>query len=200
MLENDGILESLLFEWENLNSINHQKLEQSSKSKPNHQIQQQWSMVMIRDSLPQSELAIFPPINHENLHHQIQQQQHNPVSESPLLPPSAAVGVIQSTVVDRGIGDWLGTWLQISRAKIVSLAGYLGYENGTIGRAFRSFRGVIDVAVVVLLWWFCKRIRRRRCGEESVGRLKRIVKEKDEKIVGLLTQIAEMKASIGSTS
>ncbi|GMJ05774.1 hypothetical protein HRI_004246600 [Hibiscus trionum] len=191
MLENDGLSESLLFEWDNLNSINHQNPEKSSKSKPNPQIKQQWSMVMIRDSLPRSDLAIFPPINHENLHHQ------NPLSESPLLPPSAAASVIQSSVVDRGIGDWLGIWLQISRAKIVSLAGYLGYENGTIGRAFRSFRGVVNVAAVLILWWFCKRIRR---GEGSVERLKRTIKEKDEKIVGLLNQIAEMKACIGSTS
>ncbi|KAE8670796.1 Protein NEN4 [Hibiscus syriacus] len=103
-----------------------------------------------------------------------------PVSESlPLPSPAALAGVIQSSV-DRGIGYWLGTWLQISRAKILSLAGYFGYENGTIGRTFRSFRGVVDVAVVVLVWWFCKRIRRWRRGEESVERLKRIIKEKDE--------------------
>ncbi|MBA0773063.1 hypothetical protein Gotri_008365 [Gossypium trilobum] len=201
-------------------------------------------MVMIRDSLPQSDLSIFPPINHENLHYQIQQQQQNPVSEPSLLPPSGAGDVIQSSG-DHGFGVWLGTLLQIVRAKIVTLACYFSYENGTIGRAFRSFRGIADVALLVLLWWLCKRIRRRRCGEESMERLKTIIKEKDEvryllkclsefkptnfspiklgqyyfglqslvgnafwiqcmlivqKIVGLLNQIAQMNARMGSKS
>ncbi|KAH1074572.1 hypothetical protein J1N35_026900 [Gossypium stocksii] len=192
MVETDGILESLLFEWENFNSI-------ASKSEPSQPIKRPRSMVMIRDSLPQSDLSIFPPINHENLRYQIQQQQQNPVSEPSLLPPSGAGDVIQSSG-DHGFGVWLGTLLQIVRAKIVTLACYFGYENGTIGRAFRSFRGIADMALLVLLWWLCKRIRRRRCGEESVERLKTIIKEKDEKIVGLLNQVAQMNASMGSKS
>ncbi|KAL1068522.1 hypothetical protein V6Z11_D12G203600 [Gossypium hirsutum] len=95
MVETDGILESLLFEWENFNSI-------ASKSEPSQLIKQPRSMVMIRDSLPQSDLSIFPPINHENLHYQIQQQQQNPVSEPSLLPPSGAGDVIQSSVMKTG--------------------------------------------------------------------------------------------------
>ncbi|XWS51161.1 hypothetical protein CRYUN_Cryun12cG0153600 [Craigia yunnanensis] len=193
MLENDRILESLLFEWEKFHSINHQKQKQSSKPKPNHQIKQQWSMVMIRDSLPHNDFSVFPPVNHENLHHQIQQQQQQqqPPFKSTILPPSDASDVIPSSA-DRGIGEWLGIGLQILRAKIVSLACYFGYKNGTIGRAFRSFQGVIGVAAVVLLWSLCKRIRRRRCRKESMERLKMIIKEKDERIVGLLNQIAQM--------
>lgn len=66
------------------------------------------------------------------------------------------------------------------RAKIVSLAGYFGFRNETIGRAFRSFGGVINVAAVVLLWWLWKRVWRRRCRKESAERLKMIIKEKDE--------------------
>ncbi|KAK8574923.1 hypothetical protein V6N12_062600 [Hibiscus sabdariffa] len=58
-----------------------------------------------------------------------------------------------------------------------------------IGRTFRSFRGIIDLATVVLLWWLCKRTWRRK---ESAERLRMIIKEKDEKIVGLLNQIDEM--------
>ncbi|XVF11881.1 hypothetical protein REPUB_Repub08aG0065700 [Reevesia pubescens] len=193
MVENDRILEGLLLEWEKFHSINNHKQKQSSKPKPNHQIKQQWSMVMIRDSLPNSDFSVFPPINHENLHHQIQQQQqqHNPPCKSPLLPPSDASDVIPSSAV-RGIGEWLTIGLQILRAKIVSLACYFGYEKGMIGRAFRSVRGVIGVAAVVLLCWLCKRVRRRKCRKESVEHLRMIIKEKDEKIAGLLNQIAQM--------
>ncbi|XVE56891.1 hypothetical protein DITRI_Ditri04bG0046800 [Diplodiscus trichospermus] len=194
MLENDRILESLLFEWEKFHSINHHKQNQSPKEKPNHQIKQQWSMVVIKDSLSHSDLSVFPPINHENLHHQIQQQQqqkHNPPSTSTLLLPSDASDVIPSSP-DRRIGEWLRIGFAILRAKIVSLACYFGYKNGSIGMTFRSFRGVIDLAAAVLFWWFCKRLWRRRCRKESVEQLKMIIKEKDEKIVGLLNQIAEM--------
>ncbi|XVF50077.1 hypothetical protein PTKIN_Ptkin04bG0065500 [Pterospermum kingtungense] len=187
MVENDRILEGLLFEWENFHSINQQK------SKSNYQIKQQWSMVVIRDSLPHSDHSVFPPINHENLHHQIQQQpqQHNPLSVSTLSPPSDSAGVTPSSTA-RGIGEWLGIGIQILRAKIVSLACYFGFRNGTIGRAFPSFRGIINVAAVVLLWWLCKRVRWRSRRKESVEQLKMIIKEKDEKIVGLLNQIAQM--------
>ncbi|XWS37323.1 hypothetical protein CRYUN_Cryun19dG0033100 [Craigia yunnanensis] len=167
MLENDRILEGLLFEWEKFHSINHHKQKQSSNPKTNHQIKQQWSLVMIRDSLPHNDFSIFPPINHENLHHQIQQQkqQQHPPSKSTLLPPSDASDVISSST-DRGIGKWLGIRLQILRAKIVSLACYFGCKNGIIGRAFRSLRGIIGVAAVVLLWSLCKRIWKRRCRKE----------------------------------
>ncbi|XVF09023.1 hypothetical protein REPUB_Repub07fG0054800 [Reevesia pubescens] len=194
MLENDKILEGLLLEWEKFHSINYPKKKKSSKPKPNHQImQQQWSMVMIRDSLPHSDLSVFPPINHENLHHQIQQQQqqHNPASKSTLSPPSDASDVISSSA-DRGIGEWLGIGLQILRAKIDGLACYFGYKNGKIGRVFLSICGVFSVAAMVLFWWLCKRVRRRRSRKESVELLKMIIKEKDEKIVGLLNQIAQM--------
>ena len=183
MLENDRILEGLLFEWEKFHSINHHKQKQSSKPKPNHQIKQQWSMVMIRDSLPHNDFSVFPPINHENLHHQIQQQQQQqqqqPPFKSTVLPPSDAGDVIPSSA-DRGIGEWLGIGLQILRAKIASLACYFSYKNGTIGRAFRSFRGVIGVAAVLLLWSLCKRVRRRQCRKDSKEQLKMIIKEKDE--------------------
>ncbi|OMP06521.1 putative kinase [Corchorus capsularis] len=189
MVENNRILEGLLLEWENFHSINQK---QSSKQKPNHQMKQQWSMVMIRDSLPQNDLSVFPPINHENLHRQNQQQQqHNPPPKSTLSPPSDARDITPS-VAGRGIGDWLGTGLEILRAKIVSLACYFGYKDGKFGRAFGSFGRVIGVAAVVLLWWLCKRVRRRRCREENVEQLKMIIKEKDERIRGLLSQIAEM--------
>ncbi|XP_022768798.1 uncharacterized protein LOC111312620 [Durio zibethinus] len=193
MVEYDRILEGLLFEWEKFHSINQHKEKQSSKPKSNHQIKEQWSMVMIRDSVSHNDLSVFPPINHENLHHQIQEQQQQqiPPIKSTLLPPSDASDVVPSST-DRGIGEWLGIGLQILRAKIVSLACYFGYRNGTIGRAFLSVRGVIGVAAVVLLWSFCKRVRRRQRRKESMLQLKTIIKEKDEKIAGLLNQIAQM--------
>ncbi|KAK8493209.1 hypothetical protein V6N13_021455 [Hibiscus sabdariffa] len=191
MVENNRILESLLFEWENYHSVDHRKQKQPPQTKPNSQIKQQWSMVMIRDSVPHSDLSVFPPANHENLHRQIQQPQQNPPSDLTLLPPPDAGDVVSSSG-GRGIGRWLGVGVGILRAKIVGLACYFGYKNGTIGRAFRSFRGVIDLATVVLLWWLCKRIWRLRRRKESAERLRMIIKEKDEKIVGLLNQIAEM--------
>ncbi|GMI67387.1 hypothetical protein like AT5G61360 [Hibiscus trionum] len=191
MVENNRILESLLFEWENFHSIDHHKQKQSRQTKPNHQIKQQWSMVMIRDSVSHSDLSVFPPVDHENLHRQIQQPQQNPPSDLTLLPPSESSDV-DSSPGGRGIGEWLGIGVGILRAKIVGLACYFGYKNGTIGKAFRSFRGVIDLATVVLVWWLCKRIWRLRRRKESAQMLRTIIKEKDEKIVGLLNQIAEM--------
>ncbi|XP_039058086.1 uncharacterized protein LOC120201572 [Hibiscus syriacus] len=191
MVENNRILESLLFEWENFHSIDHHKQKQSPEAKPNRQIKQQWSMVMIRDSVSRSDLSVFPPVDHENLHRQIEQPLRDPPSDSTLHPPPDAGRVVSSSC-GRGIGEWLGIGAGILRAKIVGLGSYFGYRDGTIGKAFRSFRGVIDFATMVLLWWLCKRIWRMRRRKESVARLRMIIKEKDEKIVGLLNQIAEM--------
>ncbi|KAK6276186.1 PREDICTED: uncharacterized protein LOC18604754 [Theobroma cacao] len=185
MLENDRILEGFLFGWEKFHSINHK---QPSKPKPNPQIKQQWSMVMIRDSLPHDDLSIFPPVDHENLPNQIQQQ-HNPPSSSTLSPPRPGASEVIPASAGGGIGEWLGIGLEILRAKMVSIACYFGYKNGTMGRAFGSLGRVIGVAVAAVLWWLC---RRRTCRKESVEQLKRSIKEKDEKIRGLLNQIAEM--------
>lgn len=145
-------------------------------------------MVMIRDSLPHDDLSIFPPVDHENLPNQIQQQ-HNPPSSSTLSPPRPDASEVIPASAGGGIGEWLGIGLEILRAKMVSIACYFGYKNGTMGRAFGSLGRVIGVAVAAVLWWLC---RRRTCRKESVEQLKRSIKEKDEKIRGLLNQIAEM--------
>lgn len=86
---------------------------------------------------------------------------------------------------------WLDFGLEILRAKIMGV--YSWFCNNGDGRGvFCSFGPVAGVAVLVLWWWFFRRIKRGRRTRESVGHLKLIIKEKDEKISKLLHQIAQM--------
>lgn len=156
----------------------------------------QWSMVKIRDSLhPQFnkindfDFSIFPPTNHENLHipsdqdqEHHQQQPKDPSSKPPSQPlflQPSDLSTQQLTWCSReGFIGWLGFGFEVLRAKICSMISLFG-QNGATRGAFWSAAGM---AVFVIWWWFCRRVRQRRrlSGRESVENLKVIIREKDE--------------------
>lgn len=182
MLQDDEIVGSLL---EQIHSITHPK---------------QLSLITIRGSLESpknDDVSVFPPVNHENLQipshptrDQRKQQDPSTKSSSSLSLPPSDFSADSSKEVKLVIG-WLDFGLEILRAKIMSAYSWF-CNDGESRRVFDSFGPVAGVAVLVLWWWLCRRIKRGRRARESVEHLKLIIKEKDEKISKLLHQIAQM--------
>lgn len=83
---------------------------------------------------------------------------------------------------------WLDFGLEILRAKIMGAYSWF-CNNGESRRVFDSFGPVAGVAVLVLWWWLCRRIKRGRKARESVEHLKLIIKEKDEVCFLFLCQV-----------
>ncbi|KAL5815829.1 hypothetical protein ACOSQ3_024207 [Xanthoceras sorbifolium] len=190
MIQDDVMMFGGFF-FEQIHPINHLH----TLDQPHKEPSKRWSMVTIRDSLhsySNSDCSIFPPINHENLHIQEQHKHQNPSSNSSsplsLSPLSDLNTQALPSSSKEVISGWLDFGLEALRAKIFSLFG----NNGAIRRVFGSFGSAAGVAVLVMLWWLCRRIRRRRSQRECVEYLKLIIKQKDEKITQLLHQIVQM--------
>ncbi|XP_031255927.1 uncharacterized protein LOC116113907 [Pistacia vera] len=155
-------------------------------------------MVTIRHShsLPNpkndTESCIFPPVNHENLQilsHNNNQQQH-PSSKSSPPRPSLSLSPCDLSS-EKVVNGWLDYGLEVLRTKICSFISLIGNKDGASKGAFWTFGRVAGIAVVVMWWWWwlCRRRRKQR---ERVEHLQLIIKEKDEKILQLLRQIAQM--------
>lgn len=174
-------------DWESLHS-NHYYSSPSSSSSPNL-------------SPPQitphhHDLAIFPPVNHEGL--------PIPPPPPPPPPPYAPLSLSNSDP-DSGSSSppplrnhshfvkWFDFALHLWNSKLLSAITHLRSRG-----FFSSLRPMTATAsFLVFLWFWVYRLRRWRrkrwCGgEESVEQLKRVIKEKDEKIIQLLEQIAQM--------
>ncbi|GKV34871.1 hypothetical protein SLEP1_g43210 [Rubroshorea leprosula] len=181
MVENGMILEGLS-QWEQIQSSKSQEVTQSK----------QWSMVVIRDSLRRNDLSVFPPANHENLPISAQQNQKEQIPSSKSTHPSPCesdVSEVCPVPSDRGFTRWVAVALRALRATVISIPSLLGLARG----AFWSFHRVAGMATVVLIWWLRMRARRQRWQHrESIDHLKTIIREKDEKIIQLLHQIAQM--------
>lgn len=179
-----------------------------SSSKSENQLQEQsqqqkWSMVVIRDCLPNhdDDLSIFPPIHHENLHVLSSssssssssslwctQTQHSPSPSYPTFLFAAPdsdhdpqFSSIPSDSMVPVVGDGVNGWWNVLRLKMLNIVSwFLGCKRGRSRRTFWSSYPAIGVAALVLWWWVCARVRRRRRKRESVDRLKLMIKEKDE--------------------
>lgn len=173
-----------------------------------------WSMVSIKD--PQDSSLIFPPINHENLN-TIQLNKFHPASFM-LYPPSSSPtsSSLSTSSVDndvessdstltmdpsssdenlkelgpglrisslRGTGQWINFWLGVLYRKV--RVGFLSFQSSSWARCL----GPIAVMMGFLYIRFRKRLRRP---DESSVQLRRLIREKDERINQLLHQIAQM--------
>ncbi|XP_009338851.2 uncharacterized protein LOC103931152 [Pyrus x bretschneideri] len=164
----------------------------------------EWSMVAIRDTpSPNTDSSVFPPINHENLHHPSQPDRKHPDPlSSPSLSSSSSPSLSSFSPSDsdesgplsplpfdtlvRKPGEfttWVGIGFGLLRSKVSAMASSSGFDKVW---SFASGAGM--AAVVFVLWSLFLRAWQRRYRND----LKLIRKEKDEKINKLLHQIAQM--------
>ncbi|PON68932.1 hypothetical protein PanWU01x14_092490 [Parasponia andersonii] len=173
------------------------------------------TMVLIRDSLPNNDFSVFPPINHENL--LSKEEQHHPFPQTPPAPPSLSFSPSSSSSLsssssfspsDSDASDpesplasdsrlkrsaeenwWVAIGFEVLRSKLRRFASSAFGGNGAFRwKAWSFASGAGIAAVVVMLWSLCMWARLQRRQES----LRLIVKEKDEKINKLLHQIAQM--------
>ncbi|KAH9618861.1 hypothetical protein KSS87_006251 [Heliosperma pusillum] len=148
------------------------------------------------------DFSIFPPINHEDLPvNHAPPLPHSPPhappsfgsndlksSSSPPLPPKCRKNLTQ-------LIKWFDFALHFWNSKLVSFL-----TRFHVHGVFSSFCSVVATASFLgFVWcWLSPRWRMKRMvvsgggGGDSVEQLKALVKAKDEKIIQLLEQIAEM--------
>ncbi|CAK7322816.1 unnamed protein product [Dovyalis caffra] len=138
------------------------------------------------------DFSIFPPSNHENLKIHLNDDHPAPPSSnlSPLQSQSSHLNPPPSPSSVSQLPRWWIFTLQILRSKMASIGSYFGCIDGK-GRAFWS-SGNVGLAVMVVVWWLCVRVRRHWRRKQTVGRLLQFIGEKDKKIIQLLNQIAQM--------
>ncbi|KNA18730.1 hypothetical protein SOVF_068080 isoform B [Spinacia oleracea] len=141
-------------------------------------------------------LAIFPPINHEGLpipplpppHAPLSLSNCNSDTDSPSSSPSPPPPKPQNSQLIK----WFDFALHLWNFKLRSSLNQLRSRG-----LFSSILPVATTASVLAVLWFWVRRRRRQPlrrhgGTESIEHLKLVIKEKDEKIIQLLEQIALM--------
>ncbi|KAL1215072.1 hypothetical protein V5N11_007650 [Cardamine amara subsp. amara] len=173
------------------------------------------SMVSIREStdFAKDDLAIFPPINHENLYinrFKSPSESSSPSSSSSRLSDSSSSSSSLSpsdsdeqfefyrkpsdTVAKSSRWksileiDIVQGWWKLLLARVLSKFHNLVSRNSlcSFSKTLRSFYSVI----VIVIWWWKRNRNRRRKGE--LAHLRDTIKEKDERIAQLLHQIAQM--------
>lgn len=192
-----------VFDCENLPPLNSY---QSSSSSQQRKIEfKEWSMVVIRDSLPNDDFSVFPPSNHENLQPPSieEDERGSPVSfqsdstSSSLRSSQSSSSFSSFSYSDDEISHpqspkpsdcqirksmaasrWLLFGVQILRSRITAMASTI-WPNGARRTAFWLFSSAGRIGLVVTLWWLYKRARQRRL-HRSTEQLKMLIKEKDE--------------------
>ncbi|KAE9602196.1 hypothetical protein Lal_00049531 [Lupinus albus] len=161
------------------------------------------SMVMIRDS---NDYSVFPPNNHENLqifsqNHSIPESTSSPSSSSSFssfsLSDSDSLSPFNSQL-RRGADfvAWMSVGLQILRFKFYAIIS--SFRNSASERRVVSSIGVpagvviMSCWIMMRLWWWVSKLRKKRSFKQNEIRLMNIIKEKDEIIAKLLHQIAQM--------
>lgn len=175
--------------------------EQSHLSDPQNTCFKHWSMVVIRDTLPNNDCSVFPPINHENLNHHEEQDRPLSPSLSSSSSPSSSSSLSSSSSFSHSDTDssdpespgpsdtqvletvgkanlWLSIDFEVLRSKLLAFASSFGYNGGGIRGRIQSFCSTAGiVATAVMFWSLYMRGRHRRRSREN---LMLLVKEKDE--------------------
>lgn len=167
----------------------------------------EWSMVVIRDSLPRNDFAVFPPSNHENLQPPSNEEDErgSPVSFQSNSPSTSFRSSQSSSSFSSfsfsddesshsqsqspkpsdcqirksmAASRWMVYGIQILRARIAAMASTI-WSNTARRTAFWLFSPAGRIGLVVSLWWLYKRARQRRLRQSS-EQLRMIIKEKDE--------------------
>ncbi|CAL1381522.1 unnamed protein product [Linum trigynum] len=126
---------------------------------------------------------LYPPSNSSpSSSEQFDSDPDGSFPQSPLSYCSSEVDLPPSPLPDSAAPRWWGVALQIIRTKFCSCK-----VVWTIGNV-----GLTVAAASVMWWWLRERRRRSLQRSNSVGRLLQITREKDEKIVELLNQIAQL--------
>ncbi|XP_057952467.1 uncharacterized protein LOC131146726 [Malania oleifera] len=209
-MEDEGVHEH--FEgWEQLRRSPHVRSRSPALSKER-------VMVVIGDSLSR-DCSVFPPINHEGLFASSEccPDQNSPPSSLPPPPPKPTVSpsspVASFSMLDANgvdprsslcdsrrvrlnaeVSGWLNFGLELLRSKILGVASSLRYFAAFRGAIwlFASTAGTVTAAFLWFLYLMARRRHRRVAREECVDHLIALIKEKDEKIIQLLHQIAQM--------
>ncbi|PON70359.1 hypothetical protein TorRG33x02_257250 [Trema orientale] len=177
------------------------------------------TMVLIRDSLPNNDFSVFPPINHENL--LSKEEQQDPFPQTPPAPPSLSFSPSSSSSLSSSLSSsssfspsdsdasdpesplasdsrlkisaeenwWVAFGFEVLRSKLRRFASSAFGGNGAFRWKAWSFTSGAGIAAVVVMLWSLFMRARLRRRQES---LRLIIKEKDEKINKLLHQIAQM--------
>ncbi|CAH8280436.1 unnamed protein product [Arabidopsis lyrata] len=183
----------------------------------------QFPMVFVREStdFAKDDLAIFPPINHENLYidgfdkdREYPSESSSPssssrLSDSSLSPsdsdeqfqfcrkshsqPSEAVGKSRwKSIIEI---DIIQVWWKILLARVMPKFQNLVtcFSRNSLCSFSKTLRSFYPVMVIVLWWWMRNRTRRRhQKGEIIAAHFRDTIKERDERIAQLLHQITQM--------
>ncbi|AED97458.1 unnamed protein product [Arabidopsis thaliana] len=180
----------------------------------------QFPMVFVREStcFAKDDLAIFPPINHENLYvnglespsvSSSSSSSSSRLSDSSFSPsdsdeqfqfsrkshsqPSEDVGKSPwKSVIEI---DIIQGWWKILLARVMSNFQNLVtcFSRNSLCSFSKTLRSFYSVMVIFLWWWKRNRTRRRlEKGEIIAAHLRDTIKERDERIAQLLHQITQM--------
>lgn len=158
-------------------------------------------MVVIKSS-PSHDCCVFPPINHEGLHNPSQYNHQNQVTPEPSSSfspsddtadcPSSFLPPCSRFRLHHNFSWWFGIGFEVLRSKVIGIVSSV--QNSAASRGlvwpFASLSGVMTVVFLSLLYFRLRRQQRRL--EGSLDHLMLLIKEKDEKIIHLLHQIAQM--------
>lgn len=192
-----------VFDCESFPSLN--SYQSSSSSQPRKIELKEWSMVVIRDSLPNDDFSVFPPSNHENLQPPSieEDERESPVSFQSNSPSSSFRSSQSSSSFSSfsfsddetshpqspkpsdcqirksmAASRWMAFGVQILRSRFTALASTI-WSNAARRTAFWLFSPAGRIGLLVTLWWLYKRARQRRL-RQSTEQLKMMIKEKDE--------------------
>ncbi|GAB2220996.1 hypothetical protein Droror1_Dr00012157 [Drosera rotundifolia] len=134
-------------------------------------------------------LSIFPPINHESLPLILPSppsQSPQPCPPPPSLPQSTTAQLIK----------WVNLVTQMLNSKACRLCHWIGL-CGVSSLSWWGFGGIGGVLMVGFLVWARRRRRSSRelilkNNDERLERLMDLIRDKDEKIIQLLDQIAQL--------
>ncbi|CAN8237006.1 unnamed protein product [Cochlearia groenlandica] len=138
-------------------------------------------MVVFRKStiLAKDDLFVFPPINHENLQVASSIYLETPSESSVESPPSDSNCKSPWHLESEIIRDWWQLLLVRASSKLKNLFTWFS----------TNLRSYYPVLAIVIWWWMRVRARRRRVTTDN---LRNSIEERDQRIVQLLHQIAEM--------
>ncbi|GAB2270022.1 hypothetical protein Dimus_004937 [Dionaea muscipula] len=155
------------------------------------------------------DLSVFPPFNHEGLpllfpppplHHPTPNPPRPPpplnprINAAPPRPSSSSTNPPLPTSTSR-LGQWFLFALRLFNSKAILIFNSLRSFGAFSSRSpLGGMVTPVAIMLVLLLWVRRRRWRRKllRINEDRIEHLRNLIKEKDEKIVQLLDQIAQL--------